>query len=156
MAADAQANARIQEDRTVLIKFTNPHCISPISNNAPFRTEMCTFLFWMVHCGIWEKCIVGFVRLVYWPQRTDYFLPSMINNFNYPPPYWEMIKNTEKIFAFPKTDLAQGSIGSLTVPLSKYITSLTVRRWTKSPLVQVIKAQVQSYYLDQCRPTVNL
>ena len=26
---------------------------------------MCTFLFWMVYCGIWERSIVGFVRLVY-------------------------------------------------------------------------------------------
>ena len=25
-----------------------------------------TFLFWMVHCGIWGRCIVGFVRKVYW------------------------------------------------------------------------------------------
>ena len=36
-----------------------------ISHNSPFRTEMCTFLFWMMHCGIWNCCIVGFVRLVY-------------------------------------------------------------------------------------------
>ena len=27
-------------------------CTSPIPNNAPFRTEMCTFLFWMGHWGI--------------------------------------------------------------------------------------------------------
>ena len=26
---------------------------------------MCIFLFWMVHCRIWNKCIMGFVRLVY-------------------------------------------------------------------------------------------
>ena len=26
---------------------------------------MCTFLFWEVHCGIWNRCNVGFVRLVY-------------------------------------------------------------------------------------------
>ena len=42
-----------------------PQCTSPISHNVPFRTEMCTFLFWMVHCAIWDRCIVGFVRLVY-------------------------------------------------------------------------------------------
>ena len=35
-----------------------------ISHNSPFRTEMCTFLFWMVHCGIWNRCIVGFVNQV--------------------------------------------------------------------------------------------
>ena len=47
-----------------------PHCTCPISHNAPFRTEMCTFLFWMVHCGIWNRCIVGFVRF-------HYFLPTI-------------------------------------------------------------------------------
>ena len=42
-----------------------PQCTCPISHNAPFRTEMCTFLFWIVYCGKWDRCIVGFVRLVY-------------------------------------------------------------------------------------------
>ena len=42
-----------------------PRCTCSISHNATFRTEMYTFLFWMVHCGIWNWCIVGFVRLVY-------------------------------------------------------------------------------------------
>ena len=41
-----------------------PQCTSPISHNAPFRTEMCTFLFWMLHCGIWDWCIVEFVQQV--------------------------------------------------------------------------------------------
>ena len=40
-------------------------CTSPISHNTPFRTEMCTFLFWMEHCGIWDWCIAKFVNLVY-------------------------------------------------------------------------------------------
>ena len=45
-----------------------------ISHNTPFRAEMCTFLFWMVCCGIWGRCIVGFVRLVYsmwWDWRNS-------------------------------------------------------------------------------------
>ena len=29
-----------------------PQCTCPTSHNAPFRTEMCTFLFWMVHSGL--------------------------------------------------------------------------------------------------------
>ena len=37
-----------------------PKCTCPISHNAPFRTEMCPFLFWIVHGGIWTWCIVGF------------------------------------------------------------------------------------------------
>ena len=28
-------------------------------------TEMCTFLFWMVHYGTWYRCIAGFVKLTY-------------------------------------------------------------------------------------------
>ena len=39
-----------------------PECTCSISHNAPFRTEMCTFLFWMEHCMIWNKCILGFVH----------------------------------------------------------------------------------------------
>ena len=42
-----------------------PECTCSISQNAPFRTEMCTFLFWMEHCGIWNRCILEFVKLVY-------------------------------------------------------------------------------------------
>ena len=42
-----------------------PQCTCSISHNAPFRTKMCTFLFWMVHCGIRNWCTVGFVWLVY-------------------------------------------------------------------------------------------
>ena len=39
-----------------------PQCTCSIFHNASFRTEMYTFLFWMVHCVIWNRCIVGFVR----------------------------------------------------------------------------------------------
>ena len=42
-----------------------PQCTCPIIHNAPFRTERRTFLFWMVHCGISIRCIVGFVGLFY-------------------------------------------------------------------------------------------
>ena len=43
-----------------------PHCTCPIPHNAPFRTEMYTFLFRIVHYGIWNRCIVGFVRLIFY------------------------------------------------------------------------------------------
>ena len=48
----------------------SPQCTRPISHNAPSRTEMCTFLFWMVHCGIWDERIVGFMWLVYWRLQS--------------------------------------------------------------------------------------
>ena len=53
--------------------FTNwsnsqfPECTG--SYNAPFRTEICTFLVWIRHCGIWTSRIQGFVKLVYSAQR---------------------------------------------------------------------------------------
>ena len=34
------------------------------------KTKMCTFLFWMEHCGIWNRCILGFGKLVYWKPYT--------------------------------------------------------------------------------------
>ena len=47
-------------------------CTFPISHNTPFRTEICTSLFWictfmflMVDYGIWDQGIVGFVILFY-------------------------------------------------------------------------------------------
>ena len=36
-----------------------PQCTCLISHNAPFRTEIWIFLFWIVHCGIWDRFIVG-------------------------------------------------------------------------------------------------
>ena len=43
-------------------------CTSPICHNVPFKSAMCIFLFWMVHCGLWDRCIVcivWFVNLAY-------------------------------------------------------------------------------------------
>ena len=54
--------AAYRNDRPIL---QIPHLTSPISNNTQFKTEICTLLFWMVHCGIWEGYIVGFRRVVY-------------------------------------------------------------------------------------------
>ena len=63
-----------------LTSFTNPgmhlqkifHCYKTgkmnwilVHHNAPFRTEMCTFLFWMEHYGIWNRCILGYVILFF-------------------------------------------------------------------------------------------
>ena len=46
-----------------------PECTCSISHNAQFRTEMCTFLFWMEHFGIWNRCMLGFVKSVYSTQQ---------------------------------------------------------------------------------------
>ena len=74
----AHSGQRLQDPVNLLPKYTAtqgnlqgepnwtisqiPQCTCPISYNAPFRTEMCTFRFWMVHCGIWNRCIMGFAN----------------------------------------------------------------------------------------------
>ena len=55
-----------------------PACTCSMSHNALIRTEMCTFLFWMEHCGIWNRCILLFEKLVYWCQS---FQTSSCNHF---------------------------------------------------------------------------
>ena len=57
-----------------------PECICSISHNAPFRTEMCTFLFWMEHCGIWSRCILGFVNWVNSPDLMRHDTASCNQN----------------------------------------------------------------------------
>ena len=42
-----------------------PESTCSISHNAPFRTEMCIFLFWMEHYGIWNRYILELVKLFY-------------------------------------------------------------------------------------------
>ena len=42
-----------------------PQCTSSIPHSAPFKTKMCTILFWMVHCEVWDMFIVGLFNLVY-------------------------------------------------------------------------------------------
>ena len=48
-----------------------PEYTCSIPQNAPFRTEMRTFLFWMEHSGIWNRCILGFMKLVYWFRQAQ-------------------------------------------------------------------------------------
>ena len=64
-----QCVAIIWANADLLSNWSNsqiPECTCSISHNAPFRTEMCPFLFWMKHCGIWNRCIQGSVKLVNW------------------------------------------------------------------------------------------
>ena len=46
-----------------------PECTCVISHNALFRTEVCTFLFCMAHCGIWDGCIL-WIWFIPW-SRND-------------------------------------------------------------------------------------
>ena len=43
-------------------KFTNPHNapIRSIFYNTQYRIDMCPFLVWMAHCGIWARRTVSF------------------------------------------------------------------------------------------------
>ena len=53
---------------------------------------MLTFLFWIVHCGIWDRCIMGFVRLVSsWRINHDlvsWYL-TYVNNWPLFCPIWD-------------------------------------------------------------------
>ena len=61
-----------------------PQCIIKISHIAPFcnrNVHTCThFCYKMLHCGIWHRCILGFVRWVYcnirYPSKTHLKLKS--------------------------------------------------------------------------------
>ena len=59
-----------------------PQCIRQISHNAPFcnrNVHTCAhFCYKMLHCGIWHRCILGFVRWVYCSNRSI-FLHVLIN-----------------------------------------------------------------------------
>ena len=47
-----------------------PQCIRQISHNVPLcerNVHTCIYFFYkMVHCGIWDWCIVGFFQQVFW------------------------------------------------------------------------------------------
>ena len=51
-----------------------PECIKQISHNAPFcdrNVHTCAhFCYKMSHCEIWHRCILGFVRWVYWSDLS--------------------------------------------------------------------------------------
>ena len=54
----------------MLLKYIKqPHKFHnvPVPHPTIYHSEQkCTFLLWMVYCGIWHKCIVEFARLVNW------------------------------------------------------------------------------------------
>ena len=51
--------------------FTNPRMHLFHIPECSIQNRMCTFLFWMEHSGIWNRCILGFVKLVYWYISLD-------------------------------------------------------------------------------------
>ena len=67
-----------------------PQCTCPIFHNAPLRTKICTSLFWMMHCGIWDY-IVGFVRLIYWLMLLIAWLTGITVNWGIPHLHWELL-----------------------------------------------------------------
>ena len=87
-----------------------PQCIRQTSHNAPFcnrNVHMCAhFCQKMVHCGIWDRCIMGFVRLVY---RAIVRLPSA----------WASVKLRAWQGSMHYCDIIMGAMAS-------QITSLTV------------------------------
>ena len=58
-----------------------PQCTYPISNSISIRTEMSTFLFWMVQCEMWARSTVKFVTLFYWLIRSTHRVLTPTANF---------------------------------------------------------------------------
>ena len=56
-------------------------CTSSISHNVPFRREICTLLFSMLHCKVWNRCVVGVVRLFYLIHFCACFLDWHCSHF---------------------------------------------------------------------------
>ena len=52
-----------------------------ISKNAPVRTEMCIVLFWMEHFEIWNRGILGFLKLFY--SRNRFYRCHHLNTCKY-------------------------------------------------------------------------
>ena len=48
--------------------FRGSHNACWMTRSVPSGAEVCTFLFWMVHCGMPDGCAVGWVRMVYCNQ----------------------------------------------------------------------------------------
>ena len=49
-----------------------PQCTCSISLNTPIKTEMCIFLFCVMHFGIWDRHIMGFVN-----QTSSWDIPKL-------------------------------------------------------------------------------
>ena len=60
-----------------------PQCTCSISHNATFRTEMFTFPFLIMHCGIWNRYIVGFVTALLESTFVQYSSSIPSNNMEY-------------------------------------------------------------------------
>ena len=84
-----------------------PRCIRQISQTAPFwnrNVHTCAhFCYKMVHCGIWNCCIVEFVKWIYCKDRTQILLRTQkrhclaITNLQ----HWWFFKLTKKSLTLP-------------------------------------------------------
>ena len=52
------------QKNSIMHLFLIPQCITLEQKCVHFCSKM-------VYCGIWDKCIVGFVRLVCWPSNSN-------------------------------------------------------------------------------------
>ena len=68
-----------------------PQCIRQLSRNATFcngNVHTCAhFGYKTVHCGMWDWCIVWFVKLVYWRHGPVYpTVPWLLMTWGHPEP----------------------------------------------------------------------
>ena len=55
-------------------KLQIPKCTCSILHNATFRTEMFTLLFWLEQYGIWNICILWFVKLFNYSNMSQQYI----------------------------------------------------------------------------------
>ena len=132
------------------IEQSHKHYTCSISHNARFRTEICTFLFWMLHCEIWDPYIVGFVNLhlFHIPQcaiQNITYCVSLIHTMIYVrQSNFRQIKICTCIFDWPF------SMSPILWPASNSCASLVVSPINKalSDLVEVSVLKVTSQWID--------
>ena len=108
-------------------------CPWSLSHSAQFRTEWDTFLFWMGHCGIWNRCILWFEKKVNFKdvpfgtttakfcqflnsQKTTHVLPSSVNHeashddvikVKHFPRYWPFVRGIHRWIPLTKASDAE-------------------------------------------------
>ena len=107
-----------------------------ISHDAPFRTKMYAFLLWMVHCGICDRYIEGFVSLFFGDialllSHQHHFKSFFNDTFTLK---WPMLKFTKENIAndkFITWDWRWQFWITATCPKGKWVNSLAPGRGSK-------------------------
>ena len=140
-----------------------PQYIWSMSHNAPFRTEICTFMFWMMYCGILFRCPVGFVTLAC--STLGFYTINMHVIFSIQVIRWRHIVRVIRMQAYPAFS-AYESLGSVIKEFGglpfrfRRLTDVTIAREEVGPLSPAPRLWAQpllpAFRLRQLRVGLNL